>query len=98
MDPLFAWKDAFFTDIQSIDQQHQRLVELINDLAASAIDAEQGSFSKIGPAYNQLLDYARIHFADEEQVMVAGGIAESHISAHKEQHQSFIDEVNMTVL
>jgi hypothetical protein len=41
----------------------------------------------------ELLDYARVHFADEEESMAAGGIAESLLRAHKEQHQGFIDEV-----
>lgn len=93
MDPLFVWKDAYFTEIDSVDDQHQRLVELINDLAAAAMDLSQAGLARIAPAREALLDYAQVHFADEEQMMATGGISDEHIKVHRAQHHSFIEEV-----
>jgi hemerythrin len=93
MDPLFAWKDAFLTEIDSVDRQHQRLIELINDLAATVLEPQRSGAASIGAARDALLDYTRVHFIDEETMMEAAGLHPRYVQAHKAQHQSFIDEV-----
>lgn len=93
MAALFDWKDTFLTGIGLVDDQHHHLVELINDLASRAFDPEASDPEAPGQARDALLDYTRIHFADEEALMHGAGLDPRHIEAHRAQHRSFIDEI-----
>lgn len=93
MAALFDWKDTFLTGIGLVDDQHRHLVELINDLASRAFDPEASDPEAPGQARDALLDYTRIHFADEEALMHGAGLDPRHIEAHRAQHRSFIDEI-----
>ena len=61
------WTDKLSVGVGSIDQQHKRLVGLINQLH-TAMSAGQGQAMLIG-VYNELVDYTRTHFAHEEKLL-----------------------------
>ena len=57
---IFPWSELLETGIASIDQQHRRLVDFLNELARQYVNAE-------GPAATrrivaELSDYAAYHF------------------------------------
>ncbi len=78
-----VWTKSFEVGVPTIDTQHQKLIELINQLD---LGASTGSADEIRKATLGVLDYARVHFAYEEGRMEAcsyAGRAE-HLKLHTE--------------
>lgn len=61
-----VWTKSFEVGVPTIDTQHQKLIELINQLDAGA---GSGAPEEIRKATLGVLDYARVHFAYEERRM-----------------------------
>jgi hemerythrin len=83
------WKDEYSVGIDSIDQQHRKLLNLINNLQ-TAVDHSTGeAFER--EALDELVDYTRTHFSYEEGLMEQNdypGFAE-----HCVEHQRMIAQV-----
>ncbi|MDR3497332.1 MAG: bacteriohemerythrin [Ancalomicrobiaceae bacterium] len=88
---FFYWNANLEIGIPAIDAQHRRLVDLINELAAVITDG--GQLPKVSAVIGDLLDYAAVHFADEERIMAAAPMAEDCKQAHRRSHQCFIARV-----
>ncbi len=67
MPKLITWSDEFSIDIQEIDEQHKRLVELINQLY-DAITTKRPA-EALEKVLDDLVEYTRVHFAVEECVL-----------------------------
>ena len=77
MTALFVWSDAFVTGLPSVDDQHHKLVDLINGLSELCMSAEDIHPRDFESARDALLRYAQEHFSDEERhVRRIGQIAE----------------------
>ncbi len=84
-----VWQDDLNTGIQVIDNQHKRIVEMINHLH----DAQQGKeHAAIAEVIEELVDYTPSHFAFEETLMEDAGYQFSR--AHKKIHELFIRRVS----
>jgi hemerythrin len=64
---LIAWNDGFSVNIKEIDEQHKKLIKLINDLN-SAMGSGKGK-DVLGSVLTGLVEYTKIHFAAEEGLM-----------------------------
>jgi hemerythrin len=64
MAKMIDWTDEFSVDIQEIDEQHKKLVNLINALYAAL--ASKNPSNKVEAILDELVDYTRTHFAVEE--------------------------------
>lgn len=93
MNVLFEWNDALCTGIDSVDQQHHHLVELINGLAASLVDGTARDQNYVHSIHAVLLEYASTHFAEEDRLMVGSAIDPRHIAYHQSQHQFFVQQL-----
>jgi len=63
---IFPWNRNFETGIERIDQQHKILVEILNRLARHfASNPQEPDYDRI---IDELLDYAKFHFEEEEQI------------------------------
>lgn len=89
----FVWDDVFTTGLDSIDEQHHRLIDIVNELSATQIDGGDGYSSKVQTVLNSLSDYASQHFAEEEQLMEDEGVDLRHVSHHKAAHRRFAEQV-----
>lgn len=88
-----AWKDEYSVGINSIDQQHKKLVNLINQLT-TAVDYSTGEeFER--EALAELVDYTKTHFVYEEGLMEDNGYPD--FEAHKAQHRAMIEEVDLVL-
>ncbi len=86
---FIEWKDDYNIGIESIDQQHRKLVSLINQLQ-TAVDYSTGEeFER--EALDELVDYTKTHFSYEEGLMEKYGYAE--LEPHKAQHRKMIAKV-----
>ena len=87
------WKAEYCTGIDSIDQQHKKLVNLINQLQ-TAVDYSTGSeFER--DALDDLVNYTVTHFGYEEKLMKENGYPD--YEPHKAEHEKLIKQVE-TVL
>lgn len=86
---MFAWDDKLKTNHPSIDIDHKKLVDLVNQLA-DAMQAGKGK-DVCGAVLNNLISYTKTHFAMEERLMSQHGYANS--AAHKAEHQKLLADV-----
>jgi len=84
------WDEKFATGVKQIDKQHQRLMELINDLQ----DANEKSTPEedIKRVLGQLVEYTKTHFAQEEALMRANGFPD--FERHKLLHAKLVTKLN----
>ncbi len=84
-----TWDQNFETGIASIDGQHRKLFDMINDLH----DAMQQKRSKeaIGQILGRLIDYTGSHFGHEEQAFRSTGYPEE--GNHKQEHARLVEQV-----
>jgi hemerythrin len=61
------WTDTLSVGVAQIDQQHQRLVALINQLHDAMREGKGRAV--VAPVVSELVAYAKSHFAREEQLM-----------------------------
>jgi diguanylate cyclase (GGDEF)-like protein/hemerythrin-like metal-binding protein/PAS domain S-box-containing protein len=88
---VFPWNENFVTGISRIDEQHKRLVQLLNMLASALVyKTDSIDLNKI---FDELAEYAMYHFQTEEGVWHQF-LAEDDLEvAHKKSHESFVSEV-----
>ena len=83
------WSDKYSVGIDSIDEQHKKLINLINTLQ-TIVDYSTGEeFER--EALAELVDYTKTHFTYEEGLMEDNGYPD--FEAHKAQHRAMIAEV-----
>ena len=80
---LFVWDDSCKTGIAEIDQDHEGLVNLINDLYEAMQDGSGGAL--LLPIFSALKHYTETHFAKEERYMLECNAPdqEKHIQEHQ---------------
>ena len=83
------WKDEYSVGIDSIDQQHKKLLNLINQLQ-TAVDYSTGEeFER--DALDELVDYTKTHFSYEEGLMRDNDYPD--FEPHKLQHEEMFKKV-----
>lgn len=90
MQEFIEWSDALSVGVKEIDNQHKKLINMINELNT----AIQGGWGKEArkDVIDKLVEYTRVHFATEESVMSIAGYPD--VEAHKKQHENLILMVN----
>jgi hemerythrin len=78
MNFTLRWQDAWWLDIQSLDEDHQQMVELVNQLAGCKDAAETRE------AMDALIAHVRSHFRREEDFLAEIGYP--HSARHKREH------------
>jgi hemerythrin-like metal-binding protein len=86
---FMAWGPMFKLGFGDIDQQHQHLVEIVNELHDAMVKKDRAAVSKV---LNELVGYTVSHFAFEEKLMDQYGI--STAAAHKAEHKKLVAEVS----
>lgn len=96
----FAFTDNYRTGIELVDNEHQRLFEIIRE-ANDLIYAEllHDKFDEIMRILAELKDYTEVHFQDEEQYMES--INYPDLEPQRQAHAAFIDrlvDINLSQL
>ncbi len=84
-----AWVDAYSVGIAEIDQQHKKLIDLINQLDA-AMAKGQGK-EILGKILGDLINYCASHFATEERLFDQYGYPDT--DEHKAKHRKMTEKV-----
>ncbi|MCU8094115.1 GGDEF domain-containing protein [Shewanella sp. SM20] len=90
----FRWGENFITGLSEVDRQHYRLVEIINNLGK----LQSENLMDIGYVdiiYNQLVDYAMLHFQEEEELMKNVKLDSRHVEHHIDMHNGFLNDISL---
>jgi hemerythrin len=87
---LIKWDDSLSVNVAKIDQQHQDLILMINDLHGAM---KQGKGKDVlGKIVNGLINYTATHFKTEEDYFNQFGYPETY--SHKKEHIVFVQKVS----
>ena len=87
---FFEWTEDLNVGVKSINDQHKKLVAMVNDLH-DAMEKGQGA-AALGKTLDGLVDYTKTHFAYEERLFADTGYADA--ATHKGEH----DKLTATVV
>ncbi len=89
LSPVIAWDDDWLIGIDDIDNDHKKLVKMIQQLFGAIITSQGDEYVK--KIFLELIDYTSYHFQREE-----GIFTEHHYPAleeHKQLHRELIQAV-----
>ncbi|QEP42164.1 response regulator [Ectothiorhodospiraceae bacterium BW-2] len=91
---LFPWDKNFEIGIESIDQQHQVLVSILNQLAAALIESTEAF--EVDSILDELERYALYHFTTEEAIWQhhfnsGTELLQQHLQTHQNFTTTLID-------
>jgi len=83
------WKDSYSVGMAQIDQQHKKLVELINTLHTAMSQGEGKAV--VAKVLDELISYCANHFAAEERLFETSSYPD--VADHKEKHRKMTAKV-----
>ena len=89
----FNWSQQFETGLPMVDEQHHRLVDLINEFGSLVTQSANVRPEEVERVFSELAAYAEFHFSEEESMMVEVGLKPDYIAYHQRQHADFLQEV-----
>lgn len=78
-----------------VDEQHQELVAMINDLGELTLTTDNFDQDKFDSSRFALIAYAKHHFSEETAQMKRLGLDRRHLEAHALEHKNFNEEVQV---
>lgn len=88
-----VWKEEYSVGIASLDQDHKKLIGLLNKFITAYDYAMSESYER--EALNELIAYTKYHFLREEELMVDNNYPD--VVAHKAQHKKMFEQVEVFV-
>lgn len=89
----FQWDTCFVTGVAIVDEQHHKLVDIMNRFGAIVMKTGDSNRAELDLALGEVADYASYHFRDEAAMMHAANIDERHIKHHCTEHARFLEDV-----
>lgn len=89
---IFPWQENFATGIAKIDEQHQKLVVLLNKLAGHLAYGSDNIL--VGEVLSDLANYTKYHFKTEEAIWLKYFGDSPEFTTHQKAHNSFIEKLN----
>ncbi|MEJ2373051.1 MAG: bacteriohemerythrin, partial [Sulfurimonas sp.] len=88
---IFPWNEQFETGLKKVDEQHQKLVQILNKLAANQANlANEEALNKI---FEELIDYTDYHFKTEEGIWSQYFGDDEWFLEHEKTHNTFVQEI-----
>ncbi len=84
-----VWKDEYSVGIEAIDNDHKKLLSLINQLQTASTNYTGEEFER--KALDEVVNYTKYHFVREEKIMEENGYPQ--FEAHKKEHEAMVAEV-----
>jgi hemerythrin len=85
--PLIVWTDQLSIEVKLLDNDHKKLVLLINQLYDGLMTGR--AKPALERVFKDLVSYTRVHHAHEEQLLVETGFQGS--AMHKQEHEYTIE-------
>jgi len=88
------WDDDFSVSIPLMDDQHKKLIIMINDLFQRCVNGSTSTNLTFAMAVKDAADYAKTHFRIEEEYLEKA--AYPGLGDQKREHELFMTEVYAT--
>lgn len=88
--PLIKWRDSYSVGVEQFDNEHRKLVELINRMFV--IVKNKDDIAAVSDIVARLIDYTEFHFTSEEAAMKDAGFPD--FAAHKQLHARLTKEIS----
>jgi len=88
---LVVWNDSYSVGFTPMDDQHKKLVDIINSLLWSCRGGNSVSKTDSMLSFSKASEYALTHFRAEEEYMKKAAFPD--IDSHKKEHEKFLAEV-----
>lgn len=91
--PLIPWENKFELGISEIDEQHKKMLSIINKLYDMLDDVKSNDQNEIDRIIKEMAEYALYHFATEEKYFELFNYEnkEPHIKIH-DQYRAKIED------
>lgn len=86
---LFNWKDEFSVKVLAMDNHHKKLFDIMNQMHEAAKTGK--GEDAVGRYINELVDYTRYHFGEEEKMLTR--INYAALDSQKRAHVAFVDKM-----
>jgi hemerythrin len=87
---LINWNDNLSVKVKEIDNQHKKLIGMINELD-DAMRTGKGK-AILGKIITEMISYTAHHFSTEEKYFAQYGYPNAE--EHLKEHRAFVDKVN----
>lgn len=84
-----TWSDQLSVGIKSVDEDHQKLISLMNNLQTAIHYPTGESFER--QALNELVAYTKYHFQREEEMMEKNSYPD--FALHKAEHEAMVSRI-----
>ncbi|HDQ15076.1 MAG TPA: bacteriohemerythrin [Sediminispirochaeta sp.] len=88
--PLLKWNKELSVEINSIDEQHKKLIQMLNNLFTALKNDEEANYLR--QMLKGLAEYTVEHFQYEEDLMQEHGY--DGYAEHKAEHDRFVSKVS----
>ena len=86
-----VWNDSYSVGVPALDDQHKKLVGMINRLADCHAARSNGSSGAFHEVLSRMFDYTQVHFKDEEDYLQRIGYP--RLADHKTEHAAFVGKM-----
>ena len=90
---FIKWTDSLSVGIDTIDEEHKKLLSMINQLQTAAHYKTDESL--VESTLNDLIDYTKYHFSREEELMKRNNYPD--YDAHKKMHEEMVKQVSQFI-
>jgi len=91
---VIKWNDKYSCYDETIDAQHRKLIEMLNDIGELAeLDDGYDRYDDIVRIFNGLKDYAVYHFGYEEKMFRETGYDSFNTKIQVLEHKAFVNKV-----
>jgi hemerythrin-like metal-binding protein len=87
---VFKWKESYNLNINKIDSQHQKLIDLLNDIYDAM--SENKTAEQMQSFIRQLSEYTQNHFTTEENLLSKHAYPD--LKEHRKAHLFFIGKID----
>jgi two-component system NtrC family sensor kinase len=89
------WNDQLNTGFDRVDDQHRRLMDVLNRLIGMSEPGRAGGLPDVALAVRDLGGYVRQHFDDEIRMMQDTRCDLRHVMMHAREHEHFVRHLSM---
>ncbi len=89
--PLFEWSDMFSVNVKEMDEQHKKLIGILNFFHDEKLAKRDEK--ALGKVLDDLIDYTKTHFKREEELMEQYEYPE--YTVQKSEHDSLVLKVEV---
>jgi len=90
---LITWSEQLSVQIDNIDRQHRRWVELVNALDTAVREGREDE--QLKKTLADLVDYTHYHFKTEETLMQQADYDAEEFELHRREHRVFADQIKI---